>query len=306
MGIIREENVKIQPLYPTWHGNRVMALDMLRLDLLHPIVSGNKWYKLRLNILYAQEHHLTTVLTFGGGYSNHLVATAYAAQKEGLRSIGIVRGRHDVLTPTLLKCKEYGMHLIFVTREDYNRKEDHDWVMALAADFDNMLIIPEGGDNERGRKGAELICKFISRDYTHIAVSVGSGTTLTGLRNRAHITQHLLGFAPMKEGAYLEGHVAPHLHPGQDANWKIYDQWHFGGFGKCTDELIDFMNDFYTTNQIPLDRIYTAKMMYGLREMLASGNFAPNARILCVHTGGLQGNAGIQERLLQPVAVGVE
>jgi 1-aminocyclopropane-1-carboxylate deaminase len=290
MDTIDERLVKIQPLYPGWYDSRVTALDMLRLDLLHPIVSGNKWYKLRLNVMYAKDHGFKTIVTFGGGYSNHLIATAYAAQKSGLNSVGIVRGRYEKLTQTLHACREHGMQFIFVTKEDYNRKEDTTWVSDLAAHFDEIFIIPEGGANELGRKGAGLINRFIKSNYTHIAVSVGTGTTLTGIRNSIPVEQAVIGFAPMRQGSYLKEYISTHLHPGHDANWQLLDEWHFGGFGKWNDELILFMNGFHETNNIPLDIIYTSKMMYGLRELIRKDYFAETDNILCIHTGGLQGN----------------
>ncbi len=293
MDTINDSLVKIEPLQPGWYNSQVAALDMLRLDLVHPIVSGNKWYKLRLNIKYAQDHNFRTIVSFGGGYSNHLIATAYAANKAGLGSVGVVRGKYDKLTPTLIACQQEGMQLIFVTKEDYNRKEDKEWISELAYHFDEIFIIPEGGANEPGRKGAGLINRFIKEAYTHIAVSVGSGTTLAGLRNSLPANQHLMGFVPMKQGAYLNSYIATHLSPGKEGNWQLFDDWHFGGFGKWNTELITFMNDFSATNKIPLDIIYTSKMMYGIRELIDSGHFAPTDKILAIHTGGLQGNEGV-------------
>lgn len=294
MDIMHEDKVVVQPLHPAWYNAGVAALDILRLDLVHPIVSGNKWYKLRLNVMYAQDHGFKTILTFGGGYSNHLIATAYTARHMGMRSVGIVRGRYAQLTPTLRNCREEGMELIFVTKEDYDRQGEPEWEQQLAAQFDNIYIVPEGGANEWGRKGAGLITKFIKPHYTHIALSAGSGTTLCGIRNKTNPAQHILGFVPMKQGTYLQEHIAPHLAPGHDTNWQLYDQWHFGGFGKWNAALVAFMNDFYETNNIPLDIIYTSKMMYGLRELIYANHFAPTDKILCIHTGGLQGNVGVQ------------
>lgn len=294
MDIMHEDKVVIQSLHPAWYGARVAALDMLRLDLVHPVISGNKWYKLRLNVMYAQDHGFKTILTFGGGYSNHLIATAYTARHLGLRSVGIVRGKYPQLTPTLEDCAAEGMELIFVTKEDYDRQGEPEWEQQLAAQFDSLYIVPEGGANEWGRKGAGLITKFIKPSYTHIALSVGSGTTMCGIRNKTMPDQHILGFAPMKKGVYLKDHIAPHLAPDHDTNWQLYDNWHFGGFGKWNDELVSFMNDFYELNNIPLDIIYTSKMMYGMRELIHTGHFTPSDKILCIHSGGLQGNASVK------------
>ncbi len=297
MDTIHEDRVKIQPLNAAWYGGKVASLDLLRLDLLHPVISGNKWYKLKLNILYAQEHGFDTILTFGGGFSNHLVATSYAAKMAGLKSIGIVRGQYDTLTPTLADCHENGMELQFVTKQDYDRQGEPEWEKLLAREFDHTLIIPEGGDNEWGRKGAALICRYINQTYTHIAVSVGSGTTLTGVRRKAFPEQTVLGFAPMKGGAYLKKHISKHLNARANVNWDLFDTWHFGGFAKWNAELLGFMNDFYAANRIPLDVVYTGKMMYGIRAMIDDGYFKDNDKILCIHTGGLQGNVMVKELL---------
>ncbi len=293
MDTIDERNVKIQPLHAGWYSGKVAAIDMLRLDQLHPVISGNKWYKLRLNILYAQEHNFKTLVTFGGGFSNHLIATACAAKKAGMGSVGVVRGKYDKLTPTLIACQQEGMQLVFVTKEDYNQKDDKVWINDLARHFDEIYIIPEGGANEPGRKGAGLINRFINNSYTHIAVSVGTGTTLAGLRNSLPAEQSMLGFVPMKQGGYLREYIATHLNPGKNENWQLLDSWNFGGFGKWNTELITFMNDFHNTNNIPLDIIYTSKMMFGLRELIYSDTFQPTDKILCIHTGGLQGNEGV-------------
>ncbi len=298
MAIIDDRLAKIQPIPRFWHQNKVAAMDMLRLDLLHPVVSGNKWFKLRLNLKYATESGYKTIITTGGGYSNHLVATAFAAKMYDIKAVGIVRGKYDVLTPTLMACRDYGMELIFVTTEDYKNRHEPKWASNLVSHFDEIFMIPEGGANEWGRAGAGLITRYINGSYTHIAVSVGTGTTLIGLRNKLPDSQQVLGFAPMKQGAYLKQHISGHLRPDKDRNWLLFDNWHLGGFGKCTPGLIGFMNDFYRENKIPLDMVYTAKMMYGIREMLADNYFSVSDSVLCIHTGGLQGNTSLHGQLV--------
>ena len=298
MDIIDENRVIIQPLNEEWYQHRVAGMDMLRLDLLHPVVSGNKWYKLRLNIKHALEGGFKTIVTFGGGFSNHLVATAYAARIFGIKAIGIVRGKYDMLTPSLIQCKDAGMELIFVSQEDYNNKHEPEWAKKMVAHFDEIFIVPEGGANEWGRAGAGLINRFIKNTHTHVAVSVGSGTTLIGLRNKINERQQILGFAPMKQGLYLKEYISEHIQKDMNRNWQLFDQWHCGGFGKWNDDLLGFMNDFYAVNNIPLDIAYTSKMMYGIKDMLQSGFFAKEDKILCIHTGGLQGNASVKDKLI--------
>ncbi len=298
MGIIDESRAIIQPLNRTWYGDRVAALDMLRLDLLHPVVSGNKWYKLRLNVQHAIDAGYKTIITPGGGYSNHLIATAFAAKMFGLKAIGVVRGRYDVLTPTLEACKANGMDLVFVTQEDYANRHQPEWAQKLVDNFDEIFMIPEGGANEWGRAGAGLINRFIGSSYTHIAVSVGTGTTMIGLRNKLDNYQQILGFAPMKHGTYLNTYIKEHLKIDKDTNWQLFDEWHFGGFGKWNNELLQFMNDFYRANDIPLDIVYTSKMMFGIGQMLQNNVFAEGDRILCIHSGGLQGNVSVKSELV--------
>jgi 1-aminocyclopropane-1-carboxylate deaminase len=298
MGIIDESRAIIQSLDNKWYQDKVAAIDMLRLDLLHPVVSGNKWYKLRLNVKHAIENGFKTIVTSGGGYSNHLIATAYAAKIFGLKAIGVVRGKYDVLTPTLEACKEQGMELIFATKEDYEDRHEPEWARRFVEHFDEIMIIPEGGANEWGRAGAGLINRFIKDSYTHIAVSVGTGTTMIGIRNKTNVMQQVLGFAPMKQGGYLKESISEHLQPEQNRNWQLSDEWHFGGFAKWNAELLEFMNDFYRQNNIPLDLVYTSKMMYGIRQMVNDNFFGPDARVLCIHSGGVQGNVSVKDKLI--------
>jgi len=295
MDIIDERNTVIQPLHDAWYQGRVRTVAMLRLDLLHPVISGNKWFKLKHNLAFAQQQGFKTIVTFGGAYSNHLVATAAAARHFGLAAVGIVRGMHsrDRLTPTLEQCQYYGMTLRFETIQNYRRKEDSAYVQQLHASYQQAFIIAEGGANDLGREGAGAIASFVPDSYTHICVSLGSGTTFIGLGNALPPSQALIGFAPMKGGSYLQDETAKYINVLPGAVRTIFDRWHFGGFGKCDQQLIDFMNRFYVANDIPLDLVYTAKMMYGVQDLIAAGYFPPFANILCIHTGGLQGNTSI-------------
>jgi 1-aminocyclopropane-1-carboxylate deaminase len=297
MVIIPDKPV-IHSLNFEWYQSRVHGIDMLRLDTLHPDISGNKWFKLQHNLSYARDKGHEAILTFGGGYSNHLAATAAAANVYSIRSIGVIRGIHAELTPTLQFCVDNGMQLHFVAHDEYKRKDNNDWLVDLAKNFPNTFIIPEGGANEQGRLGAEEIATFIPAQYTHICVSVGTGTTMAGICNGLKEPQTVYGYAPMKGGNYMEQNIVSYLKDGCTTQWQLFDDWHFGGFGKMDDTLITFMNDFYNINHIPLDRVYTAKMMYGLQQQLYAGVFPADAVILCIHTGGLQGNNSIAGKLI--------
>lgn len=299
MAIIPEKEPYIQSLQPRWYQPYVESVDMLRLDAIHPVVSGNKWYKLKHNIQYAIDNGYKSILTFGGAYSNHLIAAAAAAKEYGIHSIGIVRGVHspDITTDTLKHCQEYGMQLEMVSRDDYNNKNNAAYLEQLSSTYDKPFIIPEGGANEWGREGSAEIAQYISDNYTHACVSVGTGTTLAGIRATLPSNITVLGYVPMKRGIYLKEEIDKYIEQEKQDAYTLFDNWHYGGFGKCNDELIDFMNSFHAINNIPLDMVYTGKMMMGILEQLKSGYFAENARILCIHTGGLQGNSSVKHLL---------
>lgn len=276
--------------------DRNISLQVLRLDTVHPVISGNKWFKLKENIRIAQSLQCSSILTFGGAYSNHLVATAAAANYHNFQSIGIVRGLHTAakLTPTLEQCKDYGMDLHFVAREDYDRKYDIDYLHTLEKQFFNAYIIPEGGNNEAGMKGAAEIAGYIPKDADIVALAIGTGTTFCGLRNALPEHVSMLGFTAMKGGDYLLDTIQQKTTTG---NWQLATQYHFGGFAKKDNTLIDFMNRFYRQHRIPLDFVYTAKAMYGILDMIDKNHIPGNTKILMVHTGGLQGNNSIRDLL---------
>ncbi|MCB9046223.1 MAG: 1-aminocyclopropane-1-carboxylate deaminase/D-cysteine desulfhydrase [Chitinophagales bacterium] len=300
MAITPDRQPFIQPINAAWYENKVTGVDMLRLDVIHKHVSGNKWFKLKYNIEHCILEGIDTVLTFGGAYSNHLAATAAMANFNGIRSIGVIKGKYaeHSLTSTLQFCTDNGMYLHFVTNETYSKKNDPDFLKELSDMFATPLIIPEGGANEMGIIGAGEIADLIPADYTHIAVSVGTGSTLSGIVNNTGNELWTIGYAPMKGGSYLGKEVSRLIRPEKRDAYRIYDDWHFGGFGRYTDELTMFMNNFYGQNGIPLDMVYTAKMMFGLKEQILRGDYPDEVRILCIHTGGLQGNQSIADKLI--------
>lgn len=295
MDIIPNQLPQIQPLTSAWAAP--IAIDMLRLDEVHPVVSGNKWYKLKENIKATLAEGKEGLLTFGGAYSNHLVATAAAAHSFGMQSVGLVRGLYAAENPTktLVDCVAYGMKLIFVSKEEYSKKEEKEYLNSWQEQFPNYYIVPEGGANQYGRQGVAQLAELISKEYTHICVSVGTGTTMAGVIDGVGAATQVLGYAPMKGGAYLKEVIGNWVNTN---NWQLFDDWHFGGFGKHSQELVDFMNTFYTSNKVPLDMVYTGKMMYGVKKQLELGYFPTSAKVLAIHTGGLQGNSTIATRLV--------
>jgi 1-aminocyclopropane-1-carboxylate deaminase len=276
---------------------RNIRLGLLRLDLVHPVISGNKWFKLQENIRFATGHKYASVLTFGGAWSNHLVATAAACAQAGLIVTGVVRGFHGkaVFSDTLEQCAALGMYLHFVSREDYNRKDDPAYLAALRAQFNDPFIIPEGGNNELGIVGARAIAACIPEDVTLVTTAIGTGTTFCGIRQALAEHINLLGFPVMKGGDYLRTDLAAHI--PEHNNWQLNSNYHWGGFARHKPELLSFMNDFYARYNIPLDFVYTAKMMQGILDMIEKNEVPEDSHIICIHTGGLQGNNSIKNKL---------
>ena len=277
-----------------------ITLGVLRLDKIHPIISGNKLFKLQYLLQEAIQTPDQRVITFGGAYSNHLVATAYACRQNNLSCAGIVRGERPAqLSHTLQNCLHFGMELHFISRQDYNKKEQTDFILQLKKQWGATTIIPEGGYHPLGAKGAAAIMNYIADETTHIACATGTATTLAGLVAGAKAHQQVLAFPALKgctdtleRLAFLNESL---LKPKQ---LHIEPAYHFGGYAKHTPTLIAFMNQLYNQFQIPTDFVYTAKMMYGVLDMITKDFFKPSSNIVCVHTGGLQGNLTLQKNLL--------
>lgn len=272
--------------------NPDIGLDLLRLDLLHPSISGNKWYKLRYNIEEALRQGAASLLSFGGAWSNHLHALAFAGRQAGLPTIAYVRGE-TVMNATLSDCAAWGMQLHFVSRDAYRHKQDVDFLHELQQAHPGAYLIPEGGSNALGLTGCrEILPENLATQYDLIACAVGTGTTLAGMAQALEPGTSMLGFTVMKQGDYLQEtlqHLIPHT------RWRLETRFHGGGFGKIQPALRDFMRDFYVLNQVETDRVYTAKMLFGLREMIRQKELDPNLRILAIHTGGLQGNRSLSD-----------
>lgn len=272
-----------------------IQVDILRLDTIHPIVSGNKWYKLKGYLDYIIGNKYKGFVTFGGAYSNHLHAAAFAGRALGLEMVGIVRGKDNEgrLNATLTMCQENGMKLQFVERSTYREKEDPDFIENLKNTYPDYFIIPEGGSGHLGQLGVQEIGCYIKEEYNVICVSVGSGTTLQGLLPNISEHQKIYGFIPMKNAKKMGECWAV-----QNQNFELIDEFNFGGFGKMTNELLIYMNNMYEKYQLPLDRVYTAKMFYGIEQYINRGLFTSNDKLLAIHTGGLQGNDNVAGSLV--------
>lgn len=261
-----------------------------REDLNHPHVSGNKWWKLKYNLEESIRLGHKTLLTFGGAYSNHIYSTAAVANELGLESIGVIRGEETLpLNSTLAFAKECGMKIHYISREKYRDKTDNGFLDELKNLFGDFYLIPEGGTNELAVKGVKEFgesLKEISFDY--LCVPVGTGGTMAGLIESFNGKKKLIGFSVLKNGGFLNDEVSHWLSKNY-TNWRIETEHHFGGYAKTTLKLLAFIKEFETKYNIPLDPIYTGKMMTGLFDMIHYSQFKKGSTILVLHTGGLQG-----------------
>ena len=275
-----------------------LCLYMARLDKIHPVVSGNKISKLYYLIKEALETKHQTLLTFGGPYSNHLVATAYACRQNNLKSIGIVRGEKPAqLSATLLDCRDYGMELIFVSRKDY---KDEAFIREIHNEKNGQFIfVPEGGYSPAGARGASLIMEALQAlNPSHICTAVGTATTVAGLLLKAEPGQECIAVPVLKNLQDIPKRLNSLTGSSQWHNLRVWNEFHFGGYAKKNEELLHFMNRFYRETLIPLDFVYTAKLMYAVIKNIENNFFKPGSKIVCLHTGGLQGNRGLAKGTL--------
>lgn len=276
-----------------------VTLHLRREDQIHPVVSGNKFRKLKYNLLEAEKTGHRTLLTFGGAHSNHIAATAYAAAEKGFASIGIIRGDElagkPLDSPTLSFAESCGMRLEFVSRNDYRRKSDSDFVEGLKKRFGDFYLLPEGGTNALAVKGCEEILTGDDASYDYVCCAVGTGGTLAGIANALGPHQTALGFPALK-GDFLPADIRTFAASG---TWRLVSGYEFGGYAKTDDRLIAFINAFFEETGIPLDPVYTGKLVFGVMNEVAKGRFPEGSRILLIHTGGLQGVAAMNRRLLQ-------
>ena len=274
-----------------------ISLVIKREDLIHPFVSGNKFRKLKYNLLQAKAENQSTLLTFGGAYSNHIAAVAYAGKENGFQTIGVIRGDElgDKIesNPTLKFAQECGMHFEFVSRETYRLKTEATFLEQLQQQYGAFYLIPEGGTNTFAIQGCEEILTPEDASFDYVACAIGTGGTISGLINSVLPHQKVLGFPALK-GDFLQDEIRNFVR--QD-NWELITDYHFGGYGKVTNDLIDWINRFYAQTQIPLDPVYTGKMVFGIVDLIAKNYFPENAKILLIHTGGLQGIQGMNLKL---------
>lgn len=273
-------------------------LFVLREDRIHPEISGNKYRKLKYNLEAFSQGNYESILSFGGAYSNHIAALAAAGREFNIPTIGIIRGEElkDKIqdNPTLSYAKQNGMRLEFVSRTAYREKNQSKFLEELRMKFGNVYILPEGGTNEMAIKGCEEILGKHTAEFDYICCAVGTGGTIRGILNSALPHQKVLGFPALKDSEFLKNEINQ---VGKRSNFDWINNFHFGGYGKYSTELIDFINEFKNQYNVPLEPIYTGKMFYGIVQLMKEKFFPVDSKILAVHTGGLQGIEGVNQRL---------
>ena len=269
--------------------NSGLQLFLKREDKIHNIISGNKYRKLKFNLINAKELGFKGLLTFGGAYSNHIPAVAYAAKINGFKSLGFIRGEEIVNkyleNPTLKYSHDLGMKFKFLSRSNYKLKTNENFLRKLKEKFKDYYLIPEGGTNALGVLGCQEILNDNDKEFDYICCSVGTGGTICGLINSSNENQKIIGFSSINKN-YLLNDITKFV---TNENWMLIDDFSFGGYGKVNNELIEFMNNFRLKYGILLDPIYTSKLVYGVLNLITNNFFKPNSKILMIHTGGHQG-----------------
>ncbi len=274
-----------------------------RLDLLHPEINGNKYFKLKYNIEKVLQSEHKTMLTFGGAHSNHIHATAAAGKLFGFKTIGIIRGEEleneAKYSPTLKFAKQCGMQLEFVMRSAYTEKETDEFKSWLHDQFGSFFLVPEGGSNFLGVNGClEILSEQDKNNFDIITCACGTGATLAGIVLALKPHQRALGFSVLKNGSWLKEEVLKHIRfflmNDELANefsdkFEIITDYDFGGYAKWNDELISFIENFETQHNVPLEQVYTGKMMFGIVDILTKKKMYGGKKILAIHSGGLQG-----------------
>lgn len=288
----------VQPIQQKLFDEQGLKVFIKRDDLIHPIISGNKWRKLKYPLMHARSGNRAHLVTFGGAYSNHLLATAAAAANFGFRSTGFVRGE-QVNNDILFLCQLHGMELLFTDRESYKDKQ-----ALFEKHFGNdkeAYFINEGGSSELAAKGVSELVDELTETYDHIFCACGTGTTAAGIINglkQYNVNSQFHGVPVLKNGDFLRKDINRYLHSNTD--YQLLTNYHFGGYGKVTPELINFIREFVTTTGILIEPIYTGKMLYAVYDLASKNYFKPGSKILAIHTGGLWGLLGMKDKFAKP------
>lgn len=279
-----------------------ITLFLKREDAIHPFVSGNKFRKLKYNIQEATKLKKKALLTFGGAFSNHIVATAVAGKSSGLKTIGIIRGEELGQNlnktiqdnATLREAHNNGMRFQFVSRAQYRQKYSPEFMENINTKWGDFYLIPEGGTNSLAVKGCKEILKKGDQQFHYICLPVGTGGTISGLIHSAEKHQEVIGFPALK-GGFLSEEINKYV--SKNGNWSLIEDYHFGGYAKYNEDLVRFINNFQKKTTILLDPIYTGKMIFGILDLIEKGRFKEGSKILAIHTGGIQGIEGFNQKL---------
>lgn len=288
-------NISIQKLQSL--SIKDVKTSILRLDLVHPIISGNKWFKLKFYIQEALKYKKKGIASFGGAYSNHIVALAYACNQKGLQSIGFIRGENTApLSHTLTTAASYGMKFRFISREKYSNKNN----LLEEYKIPNWLLVNEGGYGLLGAEGAATIVElFKKRSFSNIICSVGTGTMIAGIIKNSDENQQIIGISALKNNFSIINEINALLtEADKKKTYLINHDFHFGGYAKYNETLINFMNNLWITEKIPTDIVYTGKLLFATTELINNNYFKPNSNLLIIHSGGLQGNSSLPNRQL--------
>jgi 1-aminocyclopropane-1-carboxylate deaminase/D-cysteine desulfhydrase-like pyridoxal-dependent ACC family enzyme len=266
-----------------------LKISIKRLDLIHPSIGGNKIFKLKYNLLEALQKGHSRIVTFGGAYSNHIAATALAGNLEGIETIGIIRGEEPAkYSKTLIDAKKNGMQLHFISRKLYRSKNEVEFKGYIHDNFGSCYIIPEGGANELGVKGCEEILDASNKKFDYIIVACGTGGTISGLIRSCDPQQQIIGIPVLHASKSITETIQKYTQHKQQAKWKLIDGYAFGGYAKTSPVLNNFISNFIRETSIPIEPVYTGKLMHAVQSLIDENYFNAGSKILILHTGGLQ------------------
>lgn len=291
---IHLKNISTDKLSLPLTDNKNVELSVLRLDKIHSTISGNKWFKLRYYLEEIKQQGKNTIVTYGGAWSNHILATAAACKGNNLNCIGIIRGEEATnLSLTLTRAKELGMQIIFTSREDYQSGK-----IPQHLNSSSYYFIPEGGYGIKGAEGATTILDYCKKEnFSHICCAAGTGTMTVGLLMGSLPSNDIISISVLKNNIGLEKNINQ-LVSVTEKKFHIIHDYHFGGYAKYNTRLLEFMNEFYRDTAIPSDFVYTGKLFFAITDLIQNNFFTPGSRILMIHSGGLQGNASLRKGTL--------
>jgi 1-aminocyclopropane-1-carboxylate deaminase len=303
--VVDTGNIRLDRLNDPDLNTAGVEVSVLRLDLIHPQLSGNKWFKLKKNLAYAKQQGYRGLLSFGGVWSNHIHALAWLGRHEGIPTIGLIRGEkpQKFTSATLQDAESWGMELQYVSRSEYRLRNDQTWLRQLAKQYPDYHIVPEGGGNTLGVEGCREISTIIesctSGVYDLVCCACGTGSTLAGIACSLPADKEVIGIPVLKGGEGLANAVRSYI-PDEllqsCARWWLYPDYHFGGYARFDAELVRFMRRFEQINDIPIEPVYTGKLIYGAYDLIRIGVIKRGSRVVVLHTGGMQGLRGTKDR----------